>query len=119
MSKEPKLDFNFRYRPKVDSPDAILIKYLQSYKPIERKHLILKALRAFYLVAAYGYCGNFDDHQQLENFVRQLRETYGEDYKKDEHDLSIDISLSIGVNCYTSLSSLPSSDDDEDDDDWD
>lgn len=118
MSKEQKLDFNFRYRPKVDSPDAVLIKYLQSYKPIERKHLILKALRAFYLVPAYSYYGNLDDYQQLETFVRQLRETYGEDYN-DKHDLSIDINLSIDVSSYSYLSSLPSSDDHGDDDNLD
>jgi hypothetical protein len=30
MSDSEKMDLNFRYRPNVDSPDAILIRYLES-----------------------------------------------------------------------------------------
>ncbi len=121
MSSGQKLDFNFRYRPNVDSPDGMLIRYLQKYKPIERKHLILKALRAFYLVAAYSELGNFDDLEQLETFVGQLRKTYTQNYD-DVHDLSIDINLSIGSSASSYFSSMPSSgdeDEDEDDDDED
>ncbi|EAM49657.1 hypothetical protein WH8501_30440 (plasmid) [Crocosphaera watsonii WH 8501] len=122
MSSNQKLDFNFRYRPNVDSPDGMLIRYLQKYKPIERKYLILKALRAFYLVAAYAELGDFDDLEQLETFVGQLRKTYTQNYD-DLHNLSIDINLSIGSSASGFISSMPSSgdedDDDDDEDDWD
>ena len=111
MRYEQKWDFNFRYRPKVDSPDAILIKYLQSYKPSERLSFNLESSPCFYLVAAYGEFGDLDDLEQLETFVCQLRETYGKDYN-DVHDLSLNINLTqdrklqIGVNTMDTLSQL-------------
>lgn len=77
-------------------------------------HLILKALRAFYLVAAYGEFGDLDDLEQLETFVCQLRETYGKDYN-DVHDLSLNINLSIDGSSSSSFSRTSSDDDDLDD----
>jgi hypothetical protein len=105
-AKKDKVDFNFRYRPLVDSPDAILIRYLNSFKPTERKYMILKALRAFYLVAAYGQEGDFANPKDLEAFVRSLRETYKDDYS-DSHSLSVEIELRIRQRDSCGWFSLP------------
>ncbi|CCQ51285.1 hypothetical protein CWATWH8502_2071 [Crocosphaera watsonii WH 8502] len=74
------------------------------------------------MVAAYAELGDFDDLEQLETFVGQLRKTYTQNYD-DLHNLSIDINLSIGSSASGFISSMPSSgdedDDDDDEDDWD
>lgn len=104
--KKDKVDFNFRYRPLVDSPDAILVRYLNSFKPMERKYMILKALRAFYLVAAYGQEGDFANPKDLEAFVRSLKETYKDDYS-DSHSLGVEIELRIRQRDSCGWFSLP------------
>ena len=94
MANSEKLDFNFRYRPKADSPDGILIRYLLSFEQTERKQLILKALRTFYLVAAYGELGELNDISSMKDFVDSLNKVYGSEYD-DSHSLGIEIELNI------------------------
>jgi len=101
--KKDKIDFNFRYRPNEDSPDGILMRYLNSFQPTERKSMILKALRAFYLVAAYGDLGNLEKPSDLEELARSLQETYGPDYD-DLHKIGVDIELRIGLASYWGFS---------------
>lgn len=84
MSKTEKIDFNFRYRPVADSPDGILFGYLQSIPPRKRKFMILKALRAFYLISAYGSTCDLDSPAELAEFANQVQKIYGEDYDELE-----------------------------------
>lgn len=116
MSDSNQLDFSFRYRPKVDSPDAILIRYLLSFKPRKRKDLILKALRAFYLMPAYGKLGEINKPSELEDLARSLREIYENDYE-DFHQFEIDIKLEINLEDYWGMMTLPRGSGDDDDDD--
>lgn len=98
MSKTEKIDFNFRYRPVADSPDGILFSYLQSIPPRERKFMIVKALRAFYLISAYGASKNnsIDSPEELVKFANYVRKIYGDDYSELEC-LSLKLELRIEV----------------------
>jgi hypothetical protein len=115
MTNSEQLDFNFRYRPKVNSSDAILIRYLQTFKPAQRKELILKALRAFYLVPAHGQLANLDNLSSLEDLARSLKKTYGDDYD-DQHSLGIEINLKIAPIDSWSMLTIKGNEDDEEDD---
>lgn len=113
MSDKDFIDFTFRYRPNTDSPDGILFRYLQSFKPIKRRHMILKALRAFYLVAAYGAVEEFHEFEQVKDLVELLEKTYGEGADgtiKDSLSFNIDLEVS-----YMGMSSLPESDESDED----
>ncbi|NJK50497.1 hypothetical protein HC931_22355 [Candidatus Gracilibacteria bacterium] len=117
MSDSEKMDLNFRYRPNVDSPDAILIRYLKSYKPSTRKELILKALRAFYLVAAYGEFGSINSPSELESLARSLKETYGDDYK-DTYSFGVEIELDIHQTGFWGSAILPGRESDDENEDY-
>ncbi|QLE59982.1 hypothetical protein [Nostoc sp. TCL26-01] len=113
MSEPESVDFFFRYRPAADSPDGVLLRYLLSFNSTQRKHMILKALRAFYLVAAYGDLGQFQEFSDVEELVALLKQTYGEGaFGAFNHSLSL--TIDIGV-CYSGVSTVV---DDDDDDDW-
>ncbi len=109
MSEKKFIDFNFRYRPIASTPDGFLFEYLQNQKPTTRKRMILHALRAFYLVAAYEYLDKFESLAELETMIRQLRETYDLD---EPFQRSVNFEISIG---YMGYSDLP---DKMLDDDW-
>lgn len=71
--------------------------------------MILRALRAFYLVAAYGSEGEFDTVEQLSEFSRLLEKTYGEGADGEiKHSLSLDIQLK-----YCGFQDLPGGFDDD------
>lgn len=108
MSQRKFIDFSFRYRPDVDSPDGILCRYLQSYPPVERRHLILKALRAFYLVAAYGGLANFEQISDVKELVLMLEKTYGDGADGPiNHTLSLNITVDyMGFSNFSGGDSL-------------
>jgi hypothetical protein len=92
MTEPESVDFFFRYRPAADSPDGVLLRYLLSFNPTQRKQMILKALRAFYLVAAYGDIGQFQKFSDVQKLMTLLDETYGEDaVAAFDHSLSLNI----------------------------
>lgn len=92
MSLSDKVDFNFRYRPNADSPDGILVQYLNSFKPMERRALILRALRAFYATAAYTDQGEALTLDQLEAMARYLKEAQG---TYDQHQFTLEVETSV------------------------
>jgi hypothetical protein len=112
MNDSESVDFFFRYRPAADSPDGVLLRYLLSFNPTQRKQMILKALRAFYLVAAYGDRGQFQQFSDVQKLVTLLEETYGEG-ADGPIDHSLSLNIDIGVT-YSGLSTLP----DESEDEW-
>ena len=96
MRNSEKIDFNFRYRPTADSPDGILFGYLQSIPPRKRKFMIIKALRVFYLISAYGHFHDINSPSELVELANSVREVYGDDY--DEFDaLSLRLKLEIKI----------------------
>ncbi|MBE7383825.1 MAG: hypothetical protein F6J95_020715 [Leptolyngbya sp. SIO1E4] len=92
MRQSGKVDFNFRYRPKADSPDGILMQYLNSFDPMERRALILRALRAFYATAAYADQGEALTLDELEAMARYLKETAG---TYDQHQFTLEVETSV------------------------
>jgi hypothetical protein len=105
MSEQESVDFFFRYRPAADSPDGVLLRYLLSYNPTQRKHMILKALRAFYLVAAYGELGEFEQFGEVKKLMKLLEETYGEDaIGSFKHSLTLDIDIGVNYLGYSTMS---------------
>ncbi|MEA5569128.1 hypothetical protein [Anabaena sp. UHCC 0399] len=116
MDHKESVDFFFRYRPAANSPDGVLLRYLLSFNSTQRKQMILKALRAFYLVAAYGDLGEFQEFSDVQELVALLKQTYGEGaFASLDHSLSL--TVNIGV-CYSGVSTLADEDDDDNDDDW-
>lgn len=105
MSNSEKVDFNFRYRPVADSADGILFSYLQSLPPRERKFMIIKALRAFYFITAYGLSdeNNLDSPAKLVEFSNHVREIYGDNYN-DLEELNLKLELKIEVEDWIKFS---------------
>lgn len=113
MSDTESVDFFFRYRPAADSPDGVLLRYLLNHNPTQRKHMILKALRAFYLVAAYGDIGQFQEFSDVEKLMKLLYETYGEDaIGTFDHSLSLNIDIGVTYSGWSTTSS------EEEEDEW-
>ena len=100
MSASRKVDFNFRYRPLVDSPDGILFSYLQSIPPKKRKFMIIKALRAFYFITALGASHDLNSPAELVEFAHQVREIYGDDYDELER-LHLKLELKIEIEDWS------------------
>ncbi|MBE9210582.1 hypothetical protein IQ244_29590 [Nostoc sp. LEGE 06077] len=106
MSEPESVDFFFRYRPAADSPDGVLLRYLLSHNPTQRKQMILKALRAFYLVAAYGDRGQFQQFSDVKKLMTLLEETYGENaIGSFDHSLSLDIDIGVTYSGWSTNSS--------------
>ncbi|MEL7418545.1 MAG: hypothetical protein AAGK10_08210 [Cyanobacteria bacterium J06555_3] len=103
MNNSEKVDFNFRYRPTVDSADGILFTYLQGIPPKERKFMIVKALRAFYFISAYGASNDINSPDELLKFANQVREIYGDDYSELER-LRLKLELRIEVEDWEKFS---------------
>ena len=103
MSKTEKIDFNFRYRPVADSADGILFSYLQSLPPRERKFMIIKALRAFYFVSAYGSTHNISSPDKLVELAHNVQKIYGKDYDELER-LHLKLELKIEVEDWIKFS---------------
>lgn len=105
MSKSEKIDFTFRYRPNVDSPDGILFSYLQSIPPRKRKYMIIKALRAFYFITAYGASNDINSPVELAEFAEEVKKIYGSEYSELE-DLDINLRLKIKINDWSKAGSI-------------
>lgn len=105
MSESEKIDFTFRYRPKVDTPDGILFAYLQSIPPRKRKFMIVKALRAFYFITAYGASNDINSPVELAEFANQIREVYGDDYDELER-LRLKIELKIDIEDWEKFETI-------------
>ncbi|MBW4558786.1 MAG: hypothetical protein KME59_23280 [Trichormus sp. ATA11-4-KO1] len=116
MNHKESVDFFFRYRPAADSPDGVLLRYLLSFNSTQRKHMILKALRTFYLVAAFGDRGEFQEFSDVQELVALVKQTYGEGaFGAFDHSLSL--TIDIGVS-YSGVSTLVGEEDEDDDDEW-
>ncbi len=119
MSDKDFVELSMRFRPKVHTPDGILVRYLLSCKPKHRRRMILTALRTFYLVAAYGWVSNVDNLDGASELLEVLKKTYGEGKSNIVNDsLSLNIDLRIDYMGATELLDIES-DDGEDDDDYD
>lgn len=115
MDNQESVDFFFRYRPAADSPDGVLLRYLLSFNSTQRKQMILKALRAFYLVAAYGDLGEFQEFSDVQELVALLKQTYGEGaFGSLDHSLSLTIDIGVSYSGVSTLVDEP----EVDDDDW-
>ena len=89
------IELSFRYRIKPHSKDAPLFRYLKKFKPTERKKMILKALRAVYLIEAL----NEDDELDLvdmEKLVEHLEEVFL-DGEWEINGQGISVSMSVDV----------------------
>lgn len=75
MTERDLIELSFRYRTKPDSKDAPLFRYLKKFKPTVRKQMILKALRACYLIEAVKADEELDkvDKKRL---LRHLEKVY-------------------------------------------
>jgi hypothetical protein len=63
-TEQERRNFNFRYQPYANTPDGILISYLQTGDTVRSgKEMILPALRAFWLPLAYQQAGNFSNDE--------------------------------------------------------
>ena len=112
MRAQEFIDFSLRYRPPADSADGVLCRYLLCFKSIERRHLILKALRAFYLMAAYGCLAEFERVAEVRELAQLLESTYAADA-----DIPVISSLSLeisGVSFLGGFSDLPGDEDNDD-----
>ncbi|MEL6136784.1 MAG: hypothetical protein AAFR58_18500 [Cyanobacteria bacterium J06627_28] len=96
MSQSEKAEFNFRYRPKADSPDGLLVRYLNSHDRKTRRTMILKALRAFYAMPAWGYFGEVRSFEEFQEFVQYFQEVYDNHYDTRE-------SIAVRIDAYLSL----------------
>jgi hypothetical protein len=61
--------------------------------------MILRALRAFYLVPAYAVAGNLENYSEWEKLIRELKKTYKRDYD-ETHSLGLDIEINISMNPF-------------------
>lgn len=94
MSQSDKVDFSFRYRPNVDTPDGVLMRYLKRFEPLERRDLILNALRAFYAVAAYAAEGEINSPEELGQLADYLQEI---DHFCSTHQTEVNLSVQTSV----------------------
>lgn len=85
--KTRQLDFNWRYCPGVDTPDAVLLDYIRHHPYLSKKEVCLQALRAFWLPLALQSAGLKDVEELqrhgkeairlLENQAEHLRSQLG------------------------------------------
>ena len=119
MSDKDFVELSFRFRPKVHTPDGILVRYLLSSKPSHRRRMILTALRTFYMMAAYGSVSDVENLDEGIELLEVLKKTYG---IGQENIVNNSISLSIDLRMdYMGATSLQCDDDEyeSDDDDYD
>jgi len=121
MSDKDFVELSFRFRPKVHTPDGILVRYLLSCKPSHRRQMILTALRTFYMMAAYGSVSDVDDLEGASELLEVLKKTYGggkENIVSNSISLSIDLRMDyMGCAVLEGIDSLADEDDDEYDSD--
>lgn len=118
MSDKNFVELSFRFRPQVHTPDGVLVRYLLSKKPKQRRSMILNALRTFYLFSAYGYLGDFDNLEQASEFIQVLKKIYGEGNSNIVNDsLSLNIDLRIDYMGSSLLSDFESDEDEDEDQD--
>ena len=122
MSEKDFIELSFRFRPKVHSPDGILVRYLLSCKPSHRRRMILTALRTFYMMAAYGSVSDVDDLEGASELLEVLKKTYGagkENIVNNSISLSIDLRMDyMGATVLEGIDSLADEEDDDEDDDY-
>ncbi len=122
MSDKDFVELSFRFRPKRNTPDGLLVRYLLDCKPKHRRRMILTALRTFYMMAAYGSVSDVDNLDEASELLEALKKTYGGGKENIvNNSLSFSIDLRIEYMGYTVLEGIESDDgeDDEDDDDDD
>jgi len=117
MSDKDFVELSFRFRPKVHTPDGILVRYLLASKPKHRRRMILTALRTFYMMAAYGWLSDVDDLDGGIELLEALKKTYG---AGNENIVNNSISLNIDLRMdYMGATVLEGIDSDEGEDDED
>jgi len=125
MSDKDFVELSFRFRPKRNTPDGLLVRYLLDCKPKHRRRMILTALRTFYMMAAYGSVSDVDNLDEASELLEALKKTYGGGKENIvNNSLSFSIDLRIEYMGYAVLSGIESDegedeDDDEDDEDDD
>ena len=121
MSDKDFVELSFRFRPKLHTPDGILVRYLLSCKPNHRRRMILTALRTFYMMAAYGWVSDVDNLDGGIELLEALKKTYGggnENIVNNSISLNIDLRIDyMGANELQYIDSDEGDSDDLDDDD--
>src|SRR4028118_993763 len=118
MSDKDFGELSFRFRPKVHTPDGLLVRYLLSCKPKHRRRMILTALRTFYMMAAYGWMSDVDNLDEASELLEVLKKTYGGGKENIvNNSLSFSIDLRIEYMGYTALEGIESDEGDQDEDD--
>jgi hypothetical protein len=119
VSEKDFVELSFRFRPKVHTPDGILVRYLLSCKPNHRRRMILTALRTFYMMAAYGWVSDIEDLEGASELLEVLKKTYGagkENIVNNSISLNIDLRMDyMGATLLEGIDSFA----DEDEDDYD
>jgi hypothetical protein len=120
MSDKDFVELSFRFRPKLHTPDGILVRYLLSCKPNHRRRMILTALRTFYMMAAYGWVSDVDNLDEGIELLEALKKTYGAGNENIvNNSLSLNIDLRIDYVGATELQYIESDDGEYDSDDDD
>ncbi len=118
MSDKDFVELSFRFRPKVHTPDGILVRYLLSSKPSHRRRMILTALRTFYMMAAYGWVSDVDNLDGASELLEVLKKTYGGGEENIvNNSISLNIDLRIDYMGATELQYIESDDGEYDSDD--
>ncbi len=122
MSDKDFVELSFRFRPKRNTPDGILVRYLLSEEPSHRRRMILTALRTFYMMAAYGWVSDVDNLDGGIELLEVLKKTYGGGEENIvNNSISLNIDLRIDYMGASELQYIESSDgeyDLDDDDDY-
>jgi hypothetical protein len=122
MSDKDFVELSFRFRPKVHTPDGILVRYLLDCKPNHRRQMILTALRSFYMMAAYGWVSDIDDLDGASELLEVLKKTYGagkENIVNNSISLNIDLRMDyMGATVLEGIDSLADEDEQEYEDDY-
>ena len=122
MSDKDFVELSFRFRPKVHTPDGILVRYLLASKPKHRRRMILTALRTFYMMAAYGWVSNVENLDGGIELLEVLKKTYGGGEENIvNNSISLNIDLRIDYMGASELQYIESDDgeyDSDDDDDY-
>ncbi len=122
MSDKDFVELSFRFRPKVHTPDGILVRYLLSEEPSHRRRMILTALRTFYMMAAYGSLSDIDDLDAASELLEVLKKTYGtgkENIVNNSISFSIDLRMDyMGATVLEGIDSLADEDEEDYEDDY-
>jgi hypothetical protein len=122
MSEKDFVELSFRFRPKVHTPDGILVRYLLASKPKHRRRMILTALRTFYMMAAYGWLSDVGDLDGGIELLEALKKTYGagnENIVNNSISLNIDLRMDyMGATVLEGIDSLADEDDEDYEDDY-